>query len=335
MKSRDINFRQRTFYSDKNIRKADYRVVTVFQYNLFGEDEEPIKISKTRNGKEKLTCPAKQILNDKKSELYFELLLKGNFSENDYVLRLSYSDKYLPATEEEAEENVKKYIRDLRKAAKKRGIEKLDYVYVTETGSRNGRIHHHMVLKNVLPRDLVEDLWSKQVRPFHPERERLGWANVKRIQIAGPEMKGDGPDFMKRIARYLVKRVRQSAGKRRWKQSIGLVLPGTTKTDHVCTKKQFEQLSLFDATSFEDCNTETINFIKKHHKGFVLTELRRDYNELTRQFYIRFELMRRNVWLRAHSIFSDQQLAQMDMADEYLLPRKRKRKQEEIQGRLW
>ena len=123
MKSRDINFRQRTFYSDKNIRKADYRVVTVFQYNLFGDDEEPIKISKTRNGKEKLTCPAKQILNDKKSELYFELLLKGNFSENDYVLRLSYSDKYLPATEEEAEENVKKYIRDLRKAAKKRGIE--------------------------------------------------------------------------------------------------------------------------------------------------------------------------------------------------------------------
>jgi hypothetical protein len=160
---------------------------------------------------------------------------------------------------------------------------------------------------------------------------------VKRIQIAGPEMKGDGPDFMKRIARYLVKRVRQSAGKRRWKQSTGLVLPGTTKTDHVCTKKQFEQMSLFEGTSFEASNTEMMKFIKKHHKDFVVTELRREYNDLTGQFYIRFELMRRNVWLRAHSIFSDQQLAQMDMADEYLLPRKRKRKrnQEEIQGRLW
>ena len=75
--------------------------------------------------------------------------------------------------------------------------------------------------------------------------------------------------------------------------------------------------------------------MKKHHKDFVVTELKREYNEYSGQFYIRMELMRKRIWLRAHSIFSEQQLAELNWADEYLLPRRRKKTKDELQGVLW
>ena len=84
---KNINVRQRTFYSNRDIKNADYRNVYLFHYSNI--DDEPIKITKTREGKEKLTTPAKKILNDKKSKMYFDLLVKGNFSENDYFISLS------------------------------------------------------------------------------------------------------------------------------------------------------------------------------------------------------------------------------------------------------
>ena len=329
---KNINVRQRTFYSSRNFSKADYRNVYIFEYNLF--EDEPIKISKTREGKERFTTPAKKVLNDKKSKMYFDLLVKGNFSESDYFISLSYSDKYLPETEADAEKIIKKYIKELRKEAKARGVANLKYIYVTEMGTKNGRLHHHMLLENCLPRDLVEDLWSKQIRPFRPEREMIGWANVKRIQIAGPAMKGNGPDYMKRISRYMSKRAEQQPGKKRWKQSTGLILPGTSKADGICSLKQFEQMSLFESTSFEASNTELVKFVKKHHKGFVVTDLRREYNEFTGKFYISLQLMRKNIWLKAMSLFSEQEMRELEAAEEYILPQNPEYRIRGVQGVL-
>ena len=336
---KNINVRQRTFYSNRNFSKADYRNVFIFQHSLF--EEEPVRISKTREGKEKFTTPAKKILNDKKSKMYFDLLVKGNFDVNDYFISLSYSEKFLPETEEEAEKIIKKYIRELRKEARKRGIKNLKYIYVTEVGAKNGRIHHHMILENCLPRDLVDDLWSKQVRPFHPERERLGWANVKRIQVAVPALekenrkKRNGPDYMIRVSRYMVKRSEVQPGKRRWKQSTGLVLPGTSKADGICSLKQFEQMSLFEGTSFEASNTELVKFVKKHHKGFVVTDMRREYNEFTGKFYISLQLMRKNVYMRSMSLFSEKQMTELEAAERFVPPIIPEYRINGTQGRLW
>ena len=208
MKNNSI--RQRTFYSNRDIQKAEYRNVIIFQHNP--EEKEPIQVTKTRNKKEKFTVPGKQILNDKKSRMYFDLLVKGNFEQNDYFITLTYSDKYLPETEAAAEKIIKKYIKELRKEAKSRGEKTLKYIYVTETG--RGRIHHHMLLKNCLQRDLVENLWSRQVKPFCHDRERLGWANAKRIRAASAKLKGNSPDYMSRLSRYMTKEPRTKQGQK-------------------------------------------------------------------------------------------------------------------------
>lgn len=319
---KSINVRQRTFYSNQDIKNADYRNVYIFQHNLF--DEEPIKIN-NRNGKEKFTTPAKKILNDKKSKMYFDLLVKGNFGENDYFISLSYADRFLPETEEAAEAQMKKYIKDLRKEAKKRGVDNLKYIYVTEVGRVKGRIHHHMLLQSCLPRDLVEGLWSKQIRPFHPEREMIGWANVKRIQVTGPE-------YMTRISKYLTK---NPVGKKRWKQSTGLILPGTTKADNICSAKQFNQMSLFGGSDFETANIELEKFVKKHHRGFVIMKTHREYNDVTGQWYIKLQLMRKQLWQKTMAIFEAKELAKEKKAEKFMIPHAPEYKITGIQGVLW
>ena len=314
---KNINVRQRTYYSNRDIKKSDYRYVDIFEYSQVEDD--PIRISKTRNGKEKLTIPAKKVMNDKKSRLYFDLLLKGNFGEGDYFLSLTYSDKYLPASEEEAEAQMKKYIKDLRKEAKKRGIKTLKYVYITEVGKVRGRIHHHMVLQNCLPRDVVEGLWSKQIRPFHPEREMIGWCNAKKIQVTGP-------DFMIRISKYLSK---DPAGKKRWKQSTGLVLPTTTKADKICSAKQFEQMSLFGN------NFELEKFVKKHHRGFVIMEATKELNEFTGKWYVRLQLMKKALWKKTMVICEAREKVKLEQAQENNIPFVPEYKINGVQGVLW
>lgn len=315
--SKNTNIRQRTYYSNRNIAKSDYRYVDIFRYSNI--EDEPIRILKTRNGKEKITCPAKRKMNEKRSKLYFDLLLKGNFGENDYFISLTYSDKFLPDTEAEAEDRMKKYIRDLRKEAKKRGYDNLKYIYVTEAGGVKGRIHHHMILDGTLPRDIVEGLWSKQIRPFHQEREMLGWCNAKRIQVTGP-------DYLLRIARYLMK---DPQGKKRWKQSTGLILPGTTKADNVCSVRQFEQMSLFG----DDLELE--KFVKKQHRGFIILDATKELNDVTGQWYIRLQLIRKTLYKKTMAILDAGTKAEIEVAEKLRIPYDRDYKINRIQGALW
>ena len=332
---KNTNVRQRTFYSNSDIKNANYKSVFIFQYN--DENDEPVKIKKDKDGKEKLTVPAKKILNDKKSKMYFDLLVKGNFDENDYFITLTYSEKYLPNTEAEAEAQIKKYIKDLRKEAKKRGVKILKYIYVTENVNTGGRIHHHLLLKKCLPRELIENLWSKQARPFCPDRERIGWANAKRIQIVCTKLKGknNNPDYMIRISRYLTKETKTRKGQKKWKQSTGLVLPGTSKADNVCSKKQFEQMTLYKAESFETSNTELIKYVKRNHKGFVISDIRREYNEFTGKFYISMKLMKRKIWLKAMNLNSVPEQEAIKAADRFMKQFETDYKRQEMQGALW
>lgn len=324
------NIRQRTFYSNRDIKKAEYRNVIIFQHSP--EDLEPIPITKTKDGKEKFTTPAKQVLNDKRSQIYFDLLVKGNFGESDYFITLTYSDKFLPKCEADAEKIIKKYIRELRKEAKGRG-ETLKYIYVTESG--RGRIHHHMLLKNCLPRDLVENLWSRQVRPFSSERERLGWANAKRIQAASARLKGKSPDYMVRISRYMTKEPRTKQGRKKWKQSTNLSLPGTSKADGVCSKKQFDQMSLFNSSSFEASHNELIKYVKRYHKNFVVTDIRREYNSNTGNFYISMQLMSKNKWARVMALYDEAALKELEAAGHDITIAIPGYKEKGVQGVLW
>ena len=71
-----------------------------------------------RKGKEKVTAPKQRNLNAKRARRYFCLLLKTNFTEGDIHVTLTYNAKFLPKTIEQAEREVKNYLRRIANARK-------------------------------------------------------------------------------------------------------------------------------------------------------------------------------------------------------------------------
>ena len=81
--------------------------------------------------------------NRKRAAMYFADLLHENFTENDYALRLSYDG--IDVDIEMAERAFKNWLRRLKRAFKKKGVE-LRAMWKTERGKNGGRVHHHVVI---------------------------------------------------------------------------------------------------------------------------------------------------------------------------------------------
>lgn len=91
----------------------------------------------------KASSEAQKKYNLKRAAMYFADLLHANFTENDYALRLSYDG--VDVDTEMAERSFKNWLRRLKRAYKKKGVE-LRAMWKTERGKNGGRVHHHVVI---------------------------------------------------------------------------------------------------------------------------------------------------------------------------------------------
>ncbi len=263
MKKRPV-VRQNTYHCGPKNKKANYLEIKVFEYL------ETLAHRKARQKKENVTPPKQQNLNDKYAQWYFEMLVKSNYGKGDIYLTTTYEDEKQPATIEEAEHEVYLCLKRLRRLCKKNGQE-LKYIYVTEQGSKKGKFHHHILIKDVgLSRDEIEDTWS---------RKGLGQANSKRIQ----------EDFLKgieKLASYLSK---EPSGKKRWKNSKNLVRPWLSTRDDKYTRRKLEKL----ATLPPDCEAVK-EYWERQFPGYSLYECQHYFNQVTAQWsiYLKMKLRR-------------------------------------------
>lgn len=109
---------------------------------------------------------AQQRYNDKMTALRLADLLHANFTEADYALRLSYAGESPDV--ETGEREVRKLVRKLKYAYKKRGCE-LKYILVTEQGKNYGRVHHHLIINACegIGRSEIERKWSGYAHTEH------------------------------------------------------------------------------------------------------------------------------------------------------------------------
>jgi hypothetical protein len=135
---------------------------------------------------------AQMKLNWKNSVKYAVRLINTNFKQNDYFVTLTYRDGDLP-DEERAKKDIKNFIAKIRRYIKKNKLEELKYMYSIEYVNEDERgrtkkirIHHHMIMNAVVPRELVEDMWGK------------GRADAKRLQADEFGFEG--------VARYITKK---------------------------------------------------------------------------------------------------------------------------------
>lgn len=166
-------------------------------------------VRKSRQPKTQISSVAQEAMNLTHSWQKLKALIAANFSLNDLVISLTYSDNALPKLRKDAENRLKSFIRRLR--AERRAVcVELPYLYVTEMGHSSGRLHHHMITTSTgNDYEQIRRLWEK---------------NGTDIDIAPIWTKGyDG------WAQYLSKESREYGrryvGERMWRSSLGLKKP--------------------------------------------------------------------------------------------------------------
>ena len=118
------------------------------------------KKGQTRADRVKPTRETQKKVNKRQAERKLRLLLNANFTYGDYHVVLDYiREKEKPdRTKEEMQQDIAKFLRELRKEYKKAGKE-LKYIHVMEIGSKGAR-HHHLVI-NKLDTEVLQRAWYK------------------------------------------------------------------------------------------------------------------------------------------------------------------------------
>ena len=214
-----------------------------------------------RRAKCKPTSEIQGLLNEKNSERKLVRLLHSNFTEKDVSLTLTY--KVNPESTEEAGRLLANFLRRIKRARAKLGLEPLKYITVTEVGKRNGRIHHHVIMNGGIDRDMIEKLWG------------LGFANTQRLQF--------GENGITGLAMYFVKE-RQTY--RRWNSSRNLIRPEAEERDGKITLEEMSNME----NSYE--NGMLWMYIEEHYPH-ELVNLIFTKNSVNKGCYIHLEMRRR------------------------------------------
>lgn len=240
----------------------NYLDIEIYPYTQ-GQDQGTVK---KRAKKEKLSSPKQKDLNDKNARKTLGRIMKANFNSDDLHVSLTYDNKHLPKTLEEAERKVRNFLRRLAYHRKKKGLPELKYILITSYrlgsgGNEPVRIHHHLLINGGMGRDEVESLWRCPRRKGEKQGERIGYANADRLQLNGSGLEG--------LCQYLSK---QANGKKRWSSSQNLDKPSCWTNDHEYSRRKVEQM----AKSPPDPE-----YWEKKYPGFILSGWKTEYNEIT------------------------------------------------------
>ncbi|MDD3212097.1 MAG: hypothetical protein PHY64_00355 [Eubacteriales bacterium] len=128
--------------------------------------------------------------NAKNARKHFERKMNANFTDDDYRIDLTYADDYLPDADQ-AWKDVRNYLRRVKYACRKQGLPPPKYMGVSEgrrEGSKQKRVHHHIVIACGLSRDELEAIWKKgRVRADRLQADRYGYAALAKYMMKEPE----------------------------------------------------------------------------------------------------------------------------------------------------
>jgi len=198
---------------------TQYMEVDIYPYT----GTQQITGRQKRARKKKESAPKQRNLNDKNARRYLTQLTNTNFTDGDHHITVTYKDKYLPESIEEAEKEAAKYLRRISYRRKKDNLPPLKYIMVTECAMKAEkpiRIHHHIIVNRGLDRDTIEDMWSRRKKKGEKSGERIGYANADKLQ---PDENG-----LAALCTYLTK---NPNGKKRWTSSQNLEKPESKTRD--------------------------------------------------------------------------------------------------------
>lgn len=258
------------FTREKKIDCWNYREVDIINRT----DNAEMAVKGKRRGRQRISPPKQQNLNDKNARRYFTQLGNGNFGKGDYHITLTYA--VMPDSVEQAEKEIKSYIDRLSYRRKVMGLEPLKYILVTEykfkkDGTTIRRIHHHVIVNGGLDRDILELMWTKQRinwkkvdnKDYRDSIKTIGWVNADRIQ---PNENG-----IEALCQYLIK---DPQGKKRWSSSRNLIRPEM----HTPADRKFRPRQIENAIKSPDGGRA---FFEKHYPNYRITQIESVYYDET------------------------------------------------------
>ncbi|OFI49538.1 hypothetical protein BG261_02870 [Floricoccus tropicus] len=247
---------------------------------ILGKDQKVdfVRDGKPRKRKEDISRPVQRNLNYRNAQTWFRLNAITNFSNGDLFGTLTYDDDFLPETIEDAEKELRLFIKRVNRARAKRNIEPVKYMAVIE-GRYEKRLHHHFIMDNKLSRDEIESLWCKG---RGKNKLSLGIANVRRIskqRVYGKYVPG-----IEVIAAYLTKEFKQEnrKGKRKWFASKGnMKKPVTARTQNFKYTR-----SMIDKWI---ANDEVVEQLEKNNQDWELIEFERVNPETNQKELVKYD----------------------------------------------
>ena len=176
-------------------------------------------------------------------------LMNANFGRGDILLTLTYTPSQQPGSEQDAQKDIRNYLRRLRNRRKKLGLPELKYIYITETthGAMGTRYHHHLIVNGGIDRDEIEGIWAKGIansRAAQPDAFALsGWAHYMSKQKINQE----------------------KAYTRGYAHSKNLKQPKVTYADHKISRRAMQQIS-------QDMQTRGAEILEKLYPGYQMAE---------------------------------------------------------------
>lgn len=177
--------------------------VEVYTANEGVKDENDIekKLSRPRSEEEK------KIANERQARKRFVGNMNATFQYGGLYVTLTYDEENMPQSYEEAEKNLKRFIRKLR--YKFPGVK---IMAVTGYGRKSGRLHHHLVISGAWESYIIKKWTGGAVTRIEPLRAHNIYDGVDH-----------GRDYTA-LANYLFNHAIEVRGKR-WIQTKNVSLP--------------------------------------------------------------------------------------------------------------
>lgn len=225
------------------VRAGDYGRVSIFPVRKIARGH--------RRAKAQPTTAVQEKLNEKNRQNHFADLVHANFTCDDHYIRLSYRDDKLPDSAEAAARAIQNYFRRVKSKCKKLGYAPPKYLYVTERGEKNGRIHHHAFVSCQLSRDELENIWGN------------GYANTRRLEFDENGLAG--------LVKYSLKNgvhrpdeESEKVGYRTYSGSKNLMQPERKQNDYRIRAKD---------AAYIDAHPDDLDFVQRLYPGWIVTRV--------------------------------------------------------------